>query len=310
MELYQLRTFAAVAELGQLTRAAEKLHVSQPAVTAQVKALEEELHVTLFERTPSGMVLSKAGQRLLAQAEKVLVAVQELKNEASAMRGEITGKASVGTVSDPEFIHLGEFLSAMVERFPLIEVELHHQISGMAFEGVRDGTLDASFYYGELNNPGVAGLRLREIAYCVTAPAAWKERVENADWSDIATQPWILTPSVSTHNQLVRDLFKDHAEELSKVAEADQESVINSLVASGVGLSLMREDKAREAEAAGEVVIWKKARPVTNLWFIYPAERAHDPVVRAMVDVMRAVWGLPEKPKKVRTATRRQAPMD
>src|SRR5258706_14330728 len=70
MELYQLRSFAAVAELGHLTRAAEKLHISQPALSAQIKALEDELGVALFERTPSGMTLTAAGQRLLTEASK------------------------------------------------------------------------------------------------------------------------------------------------------------------------------------------------------------------------------------------------
>jgi DNA-binding transcriptional LysR family regulator len=58
MEFYQLRSFVAVAEAGHLTRAAEKLHVSQPAVSAQIKALEDELELALFERTSSGMVLT------------------------------------------------------------------------------------------------------------------------------------------------------------------------------------------------------------------------------------------------------------
>jgi DNA-binding transcriptional LysR family regulator len=69
MELYQLRSFVAIAELGQLTRAAEKLHVSQPAVSAQLKALEDKLGLVLFERTASGMVLTAPGARLLAEAE-------------------------------------------------------------------------------------------------------------------------------------------------------------------------------------------------------------------------------------------------
>ena len=76
MELYQLRSFAAVAELAHLTRAAEKLHISQPAVSAQIKALEDELGVILFERTPQGMLLTAAGRKLLPEAEKVVAAAQ------------------------------------------------------------------------------------------------------------------------------------------------------------------------------------------------------------------------------------------
>ena len=70
MELYQLRGFAAVAESGHLTRAAERLHLSQPALSAQIKALEDELGVHLFERGPSGMALTAAGKRLPAKQRR------------------------------------------------------------------------------------------------------------------------------------------------------------------------------------------------------------------------------------------------
>ena len=89
MELYQLRSFIAVAELAHLTRAAERLHVSQPALSAQIKALEDELGVHLFERTPAGMTLTAAGKRLLPEAAKVLADAAALYGKARAMEGEV-----------------------------------------------------------------------------------------------------------------------------------------------------------------------------------------------------------------------------
>ncbi|MGB8600241.1 MAG: LysR family transcriptional regulator, partial [Burkholderiales bacterium] len=277
IEIYQLRSFVTVAGLGQLTRAAEALHVSQPAITSQIKALEDELQVALFERTSSGMLLTRAGERLLEQAEKILAATQALKNQAKAMSGEVAGKFSLGTVSDPEFIRLGELLNTMLERFPLVELELHQRVSGTAFEDVRNGTLNASFYFGELNSPNITGLRLCDIVYCVAAPAEWKDKVEAADWAEIAALPWIFAPAVSTHNQLVHQIFRNHGAEPTKVVEADQESVMNSLIESGVGISLMREDYARTGKAQGKVCIWEKEQSTTALWFIYANEHAHDP---------------------------------
>ena len=302
MELYQLRSLVAVAELGQLTRAAEMLHLSQPAITAQIRALEDEFEVILFVRTPSGMVLTKAGQRLVAQAEIVLAAAQGFKNEAKTFSGEIAGKVSIGTVCDPAFIRLGDLLNAMMERFPLIELDLHQQVSGIAFERVREGALDASFYFGELGSgaTGVAGLELRDIVYRVAAPAAWKDQVADASWAQIAALPWALAPAISTHNQMLRELFRDQGAEPIKVVEADQESVINSLVISGVGVSLMREDQARAAQTAGEVVIWGKARLTTKLWLIYRAEQASDPLISALIEVVREMW--PPKAKRAQSA--------
>ena len=265
MELYQLRTLAAIAEAGQLTRAAEKLHLSQPAVSAQLKALEEELDLQLFERTPAGMILTAAGKRVLASAASVLSAAESLQNEARLLRGQVVGKASIGTLSDPEFIRLGQFMNAAMTRFPMLELELHQEI---------------------------AGLPLRDVVYRIAAPAEWKPRLENAGWAEIADLPWIIPPPMSTHYKLVHTLLRKYDVQPGKVVEADQEAVISSLVVSGVGIALMREDLALEKVATGEVCLWDDIRLLTTLWFIYRRERQHDPVIRAMLSVQEELWDL------------------
>jgi DNA-binding transcriptional LysR family regulator len=290
MELYQLRSFATIAETGQLTRAAEKLHVSQPALSAQLKALEEELEFTLFERTPNGMVLTAAGKRLLAGAENVLAAAQMLQNDARSMKGEIVGKASIGTLSDPAFIRIGEFISAATSRHPLLELELHQGVTGEVLESVRDGRLDASFYYGELKFPSVAGMALREIVYRVAAPASWCERIRAADWNEIARESWIIPPPISTHHALAHQMLREHGVEPIRVIEVDQETVVGSLVLSGVGMALMREDIAVAHEAAGEVCLWDGVQTTSTMWFIYQKEREGDPVIGALLDVLKEVW--------------------
>ncbi len=297
MELYQLRTLVAVADAGHITRAAEKLHLSQPAVSAHIKALEEQLGVRLFERNPGGMQLTRAGRQLRDQADKVLAEVERLRQLAASLKGDIVGRLRVGTSTDPEFIRIGDFLHRAVERYPQLEVELHQEVSGAALEQVRTGELDASFYFGDLGSPDVAGMRLHDMTYCVVAPAAWADRVRRADWSEIARLPWILTPSISTHNRLVRALFSRHGLEPTKVVEADQEPVIANLVVSGVGVSLMREPLALRKQQAGEICIWDKARLQTALWFIYQAERSHDPLIEALLGILADLWKIAPAPR-------------
>ncbi len=269
MDFNRLRSFAAVAEAGHLTRAAEKLHISQPALSAQIRALEDELDLTLFERTSTGMVLTAAGKRLLAEADKVLAASQTFEAEARALKGTVSGKARVGTLSDPAFIRLGEFMAAALQRYPRLEIDLQHEITGVAMQRVRDGSLEASFYYGHMPYPQVAGIALRELAYRIAAPAAWSERLRQAGWREVGALPWIMPPPVSTHHQFAAAMFREHGVEPAKVIGADDEAVVSSLVASGAGLALMREDVALAMVQAGEVCLWRDIRIGTMLRFIY-----------------------------------------
>jgi len=290
MELYQLRGFAAVAEQGHLTRAAEKLHVSQPALSAQIKALEDELSVSLFVREPGGMALTPAGKRLLVDAERVISAAQAMRTSAKSLQGQVAGHARVGTLLDADFIRLPELLSSAVERYPLLETELHHEISGVAFQKVLDGELDASFYYGDRSHPSIVSIPLREVAFCVAAPAAWCATVEGASWETIAEQPWILAPEVSTHHTLAEHMFATHGITPATRIEADHEAVIHSLVARGLGMALMREDLAQQAADQGLVCLWGGVRLTTQLQFVHARDREHDGVVEALVHVVEAIW--------------------
>jgi DNA-binding transcriptional LysR family regulator len=87
-------------------------------------------------------------------------------------------------------------------------------------------------------------------------------------------------------------MFEAHGVSPAKRIEADHEAVISSLVRAGVGVALMREDLALEGAAANELCLWTEARAETSLQFIYLHERKDDPVVHALADVVREVWGL------------------
>jgi DNA-binding transcriptional LysR family regulator len=89
---------------------------------------------------------------------------------------------------------------------------------------------------------------------------------------------------------MATDLFRRYGFEPAKVIEADSEAVITSLITAGVGLGLMREDLAKNAEAASAVLMLDKGRPRTFLQLLYPARRDNDPGLRALLGVVREIW--------------------
>ena len=293
MDLNHLRTFVTVADFGHLTRAAEALHLSQPAVSGHIKALEEGFGVTLFERSSSGMSLTPSGRRLLAESAQIITAVEHLKHSALELRGEPTGRLKLGTVLEPSVLRVGDLMVEARELYPQIELELVQVMSSDALARVRGGTLDASFYFGAEPDPDVAGIELRDIAYHVTMPAAWAEDLQHAPWESIAARPWIVAPEPSTHRQLVMELFHAPTPSPERIVEADNESVINNLVESGVGLSLIRDEVATQSVEAGRTAIWQDAAVTTKLWLVCLADRATDPLIAALKDALRRAWPKP-----------------
>lgn len=290
MEIYQLRTFLAIARTGHLTRAAEQLHLTQSAVSKQIKALEAELGVVLFERTFAGMALTKTGQFLLAQAEKTLNGAVELMAMAKQMQGEVSGSIRLGTIIDPEYLRLGTILGQLLLHYPKVDVTLSHGISGWVLEQLKNGAIDVGFCLGDLTGQNVGVLELSVLTYLVVAPTTFAEQIQAAEWSDIARMPWIGTPLYSSQNRIVKQMFREQGYEMTPVAEADQESSMKSLVEMGVGLCLLRDDVALPAQERGELVVWNKVQCPCPLSLIFLEDRINDVLVEAVKKIVQEVW--------------------
>ena len=128
VDLVQLRAFVAVAREGNLTRAAAACTLTQPAVSLQLKHLQADWQLRLFQRTAAGLVLSADGV-LLPLAERILQAAGDLQHTVGAMHHAVRGQLAIGTILDPEFTRLGVTLR-LVERHPQIRTELRHGMSG------------------------------------------------------------------------------------------------------------------------------------------------------------------------------------
>jgi DNA-binding transcriptional LysR family regulator len=290
LEIHHLKAFVAVARTGHLTRAAEQLHLSQPAVSKQLRALEDCLGLTLFDRLPTGMQLTRAGRELLGSAESTLRQADQLLDQAQRWRGGVAGSMQLGTIIDPEYLRLGPLLGKLLVNYPLIDVKLQHGISGWVLEQVASGQLDAGFCLGAAGGPGLAHVQIAEPIYLIVGPTAWQERIAAAGWAELAAMPWIGTPRRSSQHWLTAQLARHGGHALNYVVEADQESSMVNLMRTGVGLCLMREDLALAAAARNELVPWAGVRLPCPLNFIYPAARVDDSVMAALLRTLRDVW--------------------
>ncbi|NPT32963.1 LysR family transcriptional regulator [Paraburkholderia xenovorans] len=297
MDLTLLRAFVTVAREGNLTRAAVQLHLTQPAVSLQIKHLQETLGVTLFTRTSHGLSLTRDGQALLPHAERALGAASDVQRAAQSLRHEVRGRLRIGTILDPAFLRLGGFLKQLVETWPRIETALRHGMSGWVLDQVRAGELDVGYYIGlpsedePREGPAFHAVTLTQFQYRVLAPAGWKDRVKGArDWRALAALPWIWTPPASAHNRLLSRCFDEAGVKPIKVAEVDQEPSMLDLVKSGVGLTLARDATAIAEAHAHALTIVEGVTVPTQLSFITLAQRKEEPAIAAALKLIEQQW--------------------
>jgi DNA-binding transcriptional LysR family regulator len=299
MELYQLRTFAAVGERGSLTQAAEQLHLSQPAASAQIKLLEDEFGVALFERRSSGLTLTCAGAALLPEIQRLLADANRVMTHAKSLSGQVKGPfrfAVAPTVFEKSVLAVGRLMCLLMARHPELNIEMQQRTSRNIVAGVTAGELDAGLALGRVDLPNIRRIPLQVLRYRIAAPPARPTgesgersaaRMRKASWKQLASAPWITSPAGGSHHQMTMQLFGRLGCQPARVIEADSEPVITSLIKAGVGLGLMHEDQAVEADRVGEVVLVEKGRPSTYLQLLHRTGRERDPAIRAILAALQ-----------------------
>ncbi|MER7348713.1 LysR family transcriptional regulator [Streptomyces aurantiacus] len=180
MELRQLQYFAAVAEEGGFSRAAERLGIVQSAVSQQVRRLERELGVSLFDRSTRHVRLSGAGERLLPEAHAVLAAARRTRDVASALASGTEGLLRLGTVQGPGD-RTYRLLATLRRTAPQLRVRLRRLPLTERLAAVRSGELDAALVRAVRRAPGVELLPVWSDPLYVALPAEHPVAAESGD---------------------------------------------------------------------------------------------------------------------------------
>lgn len=293
MDIRQLRTFVAVARFASVTKAAEALHVTQPAVSGQLKSLEDELQVRLLSRTTSSVTLTQCGRELLAKAEKAIEAFGEFANAAKSFRGQIEGRLRIGVVMlDPRALRVGLLLQEMVAQHPGLQVDVQVGRTSWMHDAIRSAEIDGAILVCKRCPPGMQILVLDEVPFHLVIPASWKDRFKGTSLSQLAQLPWIRMAQRSGHQEVLAEILEQAALKPIETVEADHEQLMRALVAAGVGVGLIRRELALEAQAAGELILFGDHKATTNLAFVYPEGRGDDPTIRAILAALRKTWSL------------------
>jgi DNA-binding transcriptional LysR family regulator len=244
MELRHLRYFVTVAEELHFRRAAERLHMSQPPLSLQIRALEAELSVALLDRDRRGVSLTDAGRAFLPEARAVLRSAEHAALTARRVASGEQGALSVGFVGSTMYGRVPELLRRFRDERPDVQIRLRELRPAEQMEALRARDIDIGFLRPPLNADGVTVHMLFEEAMVLALPAghrlAERRRIDVRDLRDesIITLAAGDAPGVAA---AIETLLADAAVTPHVVQEATELPTAVGLVAAGFGVSFVPE---------------------------------------------------------------------
>jgi len=287
MELRHLRYFVAVAEELHFGRAAARLHVAQPALSRQIRSLEEEMGLRLFERDRRRVALTAAGAVFLGEARFLLGHVDDAVEAARrADRGEL-GSLRIGYVPAVVTTGLPEIVRGFRKRFPGVDVRLQEMNPAMQVEALLGERVDVGFVRGPIHEPALAAQTVLEEPLVAALPSGHRlGRHKRLGLAMLAGEPFVLqarSRGPGSHDHILA--ICRNAGFTPRVVQEGSQTDILSLVASGAGVAIVPAS-LRVIRRAGVLYRPLNERPMTRLDMVWRKDAAL-PVLRAFLKEVR-----------------------
>lgn len=241
MDFKQLRAFLTVADTGNVTRAAELLNLVQPAVSRQLRLLEEDLGTELFDRERHGMVLNEHGRALIDYARRAMLELDRARAEIGSSTGkEIKGLVTVGLLPSTSDLLATALVSELRSRYPGIRTRIAMGYSGTLQQWLEAGDIDIALLYGAERLPNVEAQPLLEEALWVVGPPVAKlEASRPVPLSALVGKPMILPSGPHGIRTLVDHACAVAQVKLTIATETNAMSIQKSLMLGGHGLTIL-----------------------------------------------------------------------
>jgi LysR family transcriptional regulator, nitrogen assimilation regulatory protein len=279
LDLRQLKYFAKVVESGSFSKAANQLHVAQPALSQHVRHMEEELGVALLHRGAQGVSPTEAGERLMRHAKRILAEFAEIhdsvRGEAIAPRGEVRFglPATVGELLAAPLIE------AAKQRYPDVRIRVVEAMSGYVLEWLRQGKIDLAMLYATADPRGLAvhhGLS-EEICLFSNTTIAGQETLKapKVKLSVAAKLPLVVPGPGHGLRELIEAAALAARVSIDPAVEIDSYSQIKKLVLRGLGFGILPLMAVHKEAEAGLFRIWRFEAPVLTrkVYLAYSTER-------------------------------------
>jgi DNA-binding transcriptional LysR family regulator len=238
--------FMEVAETKNISRAAERLGITQPSLSSAMKRLEEALGSQLFTRSRSGVQLTKAGQELVAKGRLLLLNWEQLKAEINRRESAVTGQYVIGCHPSVAAYTLPHFLPGLMKDYPELEIKLAHDLSRKITEGVISYNIDFGIVVNPVKHPD---LIIKEL--CTDEVCFWTAK-KTAETQKINSESSVLIcdPKLAQSQKMIGDMQKKKIH-FNRLIESSSLEVITDLTMQGAGVGILPSRVATRHKAFG-----------------------------------------------------------
>lgn len=286
MDTQHLQAFIAIAETGSFSAAAERLHLTQPAVSKRIAILEEQLHNSLFDRIGRQISLTQAGHSLLPRARSILQEVAAAQRAIADLRGEVRGKLSLATSHHIGLHRLPRYLRDFSQLYPEVKLDLHFLDSEQAYQEILHGRFDLAVITlaQEEDSRVAADMIWQDQLRFVTAKDHPLAQGDNLTLADLTPFQAIMPDTNTYTTRLIKDLFDRQRQTLDITMVTNHLDTIKMMVAIGLGWGVLPESMI-DAELQ---ILRVSHPPLTRpLGCIYHRQRSLNNAARAFLDLLK-----------------------
>jgi LysR family transcriptional regulator, transcription activator of glutamate synthase operon len=293
MDLRQLRYLVALADERHFTRAAEREHIAQPALSQQIRRLEEEVGVALVERTTRRVSITEAGELLVARARRILSELNAAEAELEALRGILTGHVSVGAMHTMGPVDLSLALAIFHQRHPGVELTVLEQSSEELAEMLRDDVLDLA-YLSVTERIESHGLGLHQLVseeLVVILPRAHPlAKRSGVRMRELAGEQFISYRDGSRLRELLNHAAREAEFDPHVMLESNESRRIRRLVARGMGVAILPRSDTEGSRADIAVVNLDQPALTRDITLAWRQGRRHPPAVAEFIELSRDLF--------------------
>ncbi len=262
MDLRQLRTFHAVAELGSLSKAADTLRIAQPSLSRQIKLLEHELRVELFVRSGRGMLLTAPGRTLLARTSGLVRQIEQVRDDIQSAGGIPSGQVILGLVPTVSAVLAGRFAKRAIAELPGIALRIIESYGGHLVDWLHRGEMDLAITYGPASELHLSVQSIgREDLAVVGPPNSGLNELGQVSMEWLVEQKLVLPSLAHGMRLLLERAAAQRNLVLKALVEADSYRIHINLVEEGLCYTVLPPSALRKEIAAGTVEIATLASP-------------------------------------------------